>query len=504
MRFSPHLTAAAAAISVVDAAALGTADECCNALARAGRLQGKVFYPDTPVYEQRLDSIYSLSAQQAPWCVVLPTSAKDASKVMKIVSKKKCPFGIRGGGHGVSPLSNSVEKGITIDFGRMNATSYDEEKGIVSLGPGTISAPAYEALEEYGVTVTVGRISPVGAAGFITGGGNSFHSGSNGWGCDNVVNFEVVLANGTIVNANEQENRDLWVALRGSSGNFGLITRFDMEAIPYADRSVPNIYGGVLQYDMSKSDAFVDAYVRFVEDTATDQHTSVGWWWDYLSSQGEWILIAVPANSANLQSTPQLSKLLDVGGITSNTLRSTTMGELTRSLNGGDEKYNIWYTSSWDLDRRMILYSQDKVEMIRQELTAALSPGGGQFFIRCQLQPITPTMVSHGEGNNVLGLESRVANGPGDMLLIYVALDTAADEAIAYPIVERYYKDIDDYATELGINWNWQYLNYANIKQQPIATYGEENVEKLRKASKKYDPNGVFQKLRGSGHKLPA
>lgn len=63
----------------------------------------------------------------------------------------------------------------------MNTTSYDQEKGVVSLGPGCRSANAFEALEDDGVAVTAGRIGAVGASGFILGGGNSYHSGSDGW-----------------------------------------------------------------------------------------------------------------------------------------------------------------------------------------------------------------------------------------------------------------------------------------------------------------------------------
>jgi FAD/FMN-containing dehydrogenase len=85
-----------------------------------------VFYPDSSVYEERLESIWSLSAQQPPWCVVLPESTEDASTIMKIISKKRCPFGIRAGGHGFFALANSIKKGITIDFGKREQFGYHE------------------------------------------------------------------------------------------------------------------------------------------------------------------------------------------------------------------------------------------------------------------------------------------------------------------------------------------------------------------------------------------
>jgi FAD/FMN-containing dehydrogenase len=110
----------------------------------------------------------------------------------------------------------------------MNETVYDEENKIASIQPGSKWKSVYDTLTPHGVTVTGGRADLVGVGGFITGGGYSFHLGSRGFACDNVLNFEVVLASGEIVNANRDVNPDLWRGLKGSSGNLGFVTRFDM------------------------------------------------------------------------------------------------------------------------------------------------------------------------------------------------------------------------------------------------------------------------------------
>ena len=78
----------------------------------------------------------------------------------------------------------------------MNATTYNEETQIASVFPGSRWRGVYEALDPYGVTVAGGRAASVGVAGFLTGGGNSFYSARMGFACDQVVNFEVVLASG--------------------------------------------------------------------------------------------------------------------------------------------------------------------------------------------------------------------------------------------------------------------------------------------------------------------
>lgn len=135
-----------------------------------------------------------------------------------------------------------------------------------------------------GVTVTGGRAGGVGTAGFITGGGNSFHSTSHGWACDNVKNFEVVLYNGTVINANLDENHDLWQALKGGSGNFGLVTRFDMYVIEFPDPKNPSIWGGIAQYELSAAEDLIDSYVEFTENNYLDKNSSTMLYWVYTHS----------------------------------------------------------------------------------------------------------------------------------------------------------------------------------------------------------------------------
>lgn len=110
----------------------------------------------------------------------------------------------------------------------MNTTTYNENNSIASIQPGSNWEMVYTSLDEYNVTVAGGRADVVGVGGFITGGGYTFYSGTVGWGCDNVYNFEVVLGNGSIFNASQHNNSDLFRAMKGGSGNLGLVTRVDM------------------------------------------------------------------------------------------------------------------------------------------------------------------------------------------------------------------------------------------------------------------------------------
>lgn len=127
---------------------------------------------------------------------------------------------------------------MTIDLIQLNGTTYDAATNTASIGTGARWLSVYEELFKDGVTVTGGRQGIVGVGGLLLGGGISWYTGRQGFACDNVVNYEIVLATGEVLNANASANPDLWLALKGGSSNFGIVTRFDVEAFPAKNLSL--------------------------------------------------------------------------------------------------------------------------------------------------------------------------------------------------------------------------------------------------------------------------
>lgn len=309
-----------------------TCDVQCKALVKHASLEDKVYFPGTDGYDDRMDTYWSLSAALAPWCMVLPETLEDVSKVITTLGKEKCPFGIRGGGHGTHALSNTLEDGVTIDMGVFSDTTYDPETKTASIGPGAHWGDVYDTLTPYGVTVTGGRAGSVGVGGFLLGGGNSFHSGSHGFGCDQVKNYEIVLADGRVINANENEHKDLWQSLKGGSGNFGLVTRFDLQPIEFADPANPNIFGGIVGVDYGSSEPVIDAFIDFVDNVGNDIYSSTIMGWGYNPAAGGFSIRLVLDNVANVENPPAFDKFLSIPGQTSNSLRSGTMSDITTEL----------------------------------------------------------------------------------------------------------------------------------------------------------------------------
>ncbi|GKT63043.1 FAD binding domain-containing protein [Colletotrichum tofieldiae] len=500
------ISAAAALTTIVPGECYSHPAACCLNLSKAPGLAGKIHFPDSTEYTERMESYWSVSAALKPWCVAQPSTAEDVSAIIMTLVASNCTFGVRGGGHGSFAGSNSVEDGVTIDFGNMNGTTYNAETKLASIEPGGHWQTVYDTLAPHGVVVTGGRAGTVGTGGFITGGGNSFHSASHGFACDTVANFEVVLADGSIVNANATSNPDLWQGFKGSGANLGLVTRFDMYAIDFPDPLKPVVWGGNLIYSLESGPQVIDALVDFTDNVYKDENSSSIVYWAYIPAIGGMILNAAIENTLAEVAPPVFDGYYAAGNITQDTTKVDLMSVVANELGSGQPAgfRNAWFTLAFANDARVMNYAVGKFYTLNEDLEKAVGVDSG-FNTLCMFQPITKSIVSKGiaNGGNILGLEKYIANGNGIMFLITLAINGADNERIAFPYVQAYTEDVEAYAASLDLGWGWKFLNYAHKVQDVISSYGDASVEKLRAASAKYDPKGVFQNLRQSGFKIP-
>ncbi|KAI5460205.1 hypothetical protein BGZ63DRAFT_415561 [Mariannaea sp. PMI_226] len=471
---------------------------CCSALSSDNTLKGKVLFPKDAGYEALLDSYYSANAALPAWCIVRPESTADVSQFAKIINQKQCPFGIRSGGHSAFKDSNGIQNGVTVDFSYMNTTTYNPTTKIASIQPGSRWGAVYEALQPYGVTAAGGRASVVGVGGFTTGAGYTFHSNRYGFACDMVQNWEIVLANGTVVNANAKQNADLWKAQKGGSGNLGFVTRIDQFAIPST-----NIWGGFVSYDLSLRAQVFDAYVKFAEamgnDPASQEIAAL-----YYDSTG-YSLRSILTNSDAIPNAAAFNQFLQIAN-TSSTIATAPMAEFVPQFTGPTPLglYANWFTGMTTNDARVMELFYQKIQEYATKMAAAAP--GSDFNILIEFQPVPPSFVAQSvaKGGNMLGLEPLVkADGPLLMWLIALTVDTEANQQKILPLGIQFRDDINKQTTSMGVNTNWIYLNYAYGDQNPMSQYGKTNINFMKAASAKYDPKGNFQKLRKTGFKLP-
>jgi len=150
-------------------------------------------------------------------------------------------------------------------------------------------------------------------------------------------------------------------------------------------------------------------------------------------------------------------------------------------------------------------YAVEKFYELNAEFETLLTPESG-FNTLCMFQPISKSIVEKGvqNGGNILGLDQYIKGGNGILFLATLGVNGAQKEALGYVKIKAFTEDVEAYAASLELAWDWKFLNYAAQSQDAISSYGAAAIAKLKAASKKYDPKGVFQKLRLSGFKIPA
>lgn len=199
-----------------------------------------------------------------PNCVVEPTSTQDVSAAIFVLSSlsvytkfsDECKFGIKSGGHTPQKGAANQPAGVTIDLGALKQVDVSADRAKTSVGPGNRWVDVYTKLDALGLATPGGRVATVGVGGLVTGGGVSFFSGRYGLVCDNVINYELVLPYGKVVNVNSSSSPDLFKALKGGSNNFGVVTRFNIRTF----ESGP-FWGGEVLYPITTISQQVTAFV---------------------------------------------------------------------------------------------------------------------------------------------------------------------------------------------------------------------------------------------------
>lgn len=233
-----------------------TSHRGCIALTRA--FSNTVFYKGSNVYTYESGDFWSLTEILSPSCVFRPTSAQQIGTAVTLLAKTQTKFAVRGGGHMGITGANNVDNGVLIVMSNLTTFELNADKSILSVGPSYRWGDVYARLEPYDLAVQGGRLSPIGVPGLLLGGGISFYGNARGFACDDVVNFEIVLADGSVHNANGTTNTDLFFSLKGGSSNFGIVTRFDLQTFPAAQ-----VWAGSYTVDEAHIPALLEATANY-------------------------------------------------------------------------------------------------------------------------------------------------------------------------------------------------------------------------------------------------
>lgn len=423
-----------------------------------------------------------------------PASVEHVSLAVKTLTSNDCSFAVRSGGHSPNAGAANIASGVTLDLAHLDAITVSSDQSTVSVGPAATWGEVYSTLDPLNLTVAGGRSGGVGAGGLALGGGISFHSPRVGFTADTVTNFQVVLADGRVVDSKDDPDLD-W-SLRGGSNNFGVVTRVDLAPISQGKLWGGNVYS---LFD-DTVDAQLKAFVGISDAATYDEYASLIMTLAYDGSTGMRLVANAIEYTKPEPNPPVFQPLMDIPSIAS-TMRIDSMASISAELaQSSPDGRRVFYMTVTHGNTLPML------EAVRDAWTASVDAvkGVGGITWSLSLEPLPPAIYERHAHDNAMGLTGR--GGKALVVTLLTALwSDAADDAAIEAAGEALFEDIMGAAQGLGEYDPYLYLNYANTagwQGSPIASYGWGSAARLRQTSAKVDPSGVFQKKVPGGFKL--
>jgi FAD/FMN-containing dehydrogenase len=219
--------------------------------------RGELYRPDDDGYDAAR-AVHNGMIDKRPALVARCADVADVRSALRHARDQGLPVAVRGGGHS-GPGFGTVDDGVVIDLGPMHGVRVDPAARTVRVEGGATLGEVDHATHAFGLAVPAGIISTTGVGGLVLGGGIGHLTRSCGLSIDNMLEADVVLADGRLVRASEDENPDLFWAIRGGGGNFGIVTSFLFRAHP-----VSNVVAGPMLFEMDRAAEVMRAYREFL------------------------------------------------------------------------------------------------------------------------------------------------------------------------------------------------------------------------------------------------
>jgi FAD/FMN-containing dehydrogenase len=234
------------------------------------RLEGSVIVPGDPDYEAARH-VHNSMIDKRPVAIVRCANASDVQAVVEHARNCAADLAVRGGGHSV-PGFGTADDAFVVDLSGMNHVLVDPDVRTARVGGGATWGTFNDIAGTHGLATTGGIVSTTGVSGLTLGGGIGYLARAHGLSCDNLLSAEVVLADGSIVTASENRYSDLFWALRGGGGNFGVVTEFEFRL-----HSVSKIFGGPMAFEVADAAEVLRYFDNFITTAPRAYYGFPGW-----------------------------------------------------------------------------------------------------------------------------------------------------------------------------------------------------------------------------------
>ncbi|MCZ6693549.1 MAG: FAD-dependent oxidoreductase, partial [Bacteroidetes bacterium] len=227
------------------------------------KLKGRIILPQDPDYDEARQ-IYNAMIDKHPGIIIKCKDEDDVIQAVNFAREKELKVSIRSGGHNGAGLA-LCEDGLVIDLSEMKDIQINPDQRTAMVQTGCTLADVDKATHEHGLALPSGIIGTTGIGGITLGGGMGYLSRKGGLTIDNLLEANIVLATGELVTANESSHTDLFWALRGGGGNFGVVVSFTFKLIP-----IKNVYAGPMFWPIEQAEEAMKFYDGITKNASND------------------------------------------------------------------------------------------------------------------------------------------------------------------------------------------------------------------------------------------
>ena len=446
------------------------------------RLVGDVVVEGDAAYDE-LRAVYNGMIDKRPAVIARCASPDDVAAAVAFGRRNDLPIAVRSGGHSVAGMSTN-DGGVVVDVRPMRAVSVDTSARRLRVGAGATWSDVDRATTPHGLATPGGRVSTTGVAGFTLGGGSAWLERAHGLACDNLVSVDLVTADGQQVTASASEHAELFWALHGGGGNFGVATSFEVDLHPVG----PEVLAGLLIW---AGDAAFDV-ARVYRDLAFDAPDELGSGLVMLSGPPEefvpvhlhgrtvvavallWAGPDIADGESVIAPLRALQPEVDLVG-------PMPYADFQCMLDDPPGFRNYWTADYHDS------FPDDALEVFVKYGADRPSPQTQQILL-----PWGGAVARVGEGDTPMA--NRTAQWVSHPFAVW---ESPADDDAAIAWARNFRRDISSF-TNGGV-----YLNFIGDEGQDRirAAYGEEKYRRLAEIKAEWDPENVF---RGNQNIQPA
>jgi FAD/FMN-containing dehydrogenase len=333
------------------------------------------YQPGIPEYEEAR-TLFNSMIDKRPAVIARCSSPEEVAAAIRYARENNLEIAVRAGGHSVAGMSLNND-GLVIDVRGMTAIEVDPAARTARVGAGALWADLDRATQEHGLATTGGRVSTTGVAGLTLGGGSGWLERKYGLSCDNLVSVELVTADGSFITASEREHPDLFWALHGGGGNFGVATALTFQLHPVG----PQVYAGLLLFDTDKG----PEVLRVTRDYLTGAPDELGIAIGYVTApdeedvpahlRGKRAVLAVVCYVGPLDKGPEVVEPFRAIGPAADWVEPVNYADFQCSIDD-PPGYRNWWTAEY-----LHVVSDEAIDAVHHHSMLVPSPTPSQSFI---------------------------------------------------------------------------------------------------------------------------